>query len=88
MPYKGFLANVFERSQPLNRRPRSERRVVQEVNIRNANSEDDSDSEIFRVKRRSFNKMERKIARDFTSVNTDQQVPLFMSGFYIYCAYN
>lgn len=85
MPSKEFLVNVFERSQPLNRRPRSERKLVQEVNIRNANSEDESDSEIFRVKRRSSKKVEGKIARDFTSVNTDQQVPLFISGLLIFC---
>ncbi|XP_057773848.1 lysine-specific demethylase JMJ13-like [Salvia miltiorrhiza] len=68
-----IYAMPFECSQPLNRKPRSERKVVQEVNIRNTIYEDESDSEIFRVKRRSSNKLERKTARDFTSVNTDQQ---------------
>ncbi|KAH6830968.1 Transcription factor jumonji family protein / zinc finger family protein [Perilla frutescens var. hirtella] len=72
IPSKEFCVNVAELSQPLNREPRSER-VVQEANIRNTIDDDESDSEIFRVKRRSSNKVERKIARDFASVNTDQQ---------------
>lgn len=73
-----IYAMLSECSQPLNRKPRSERKIVQEVNVGNAIYEDESDSEIFRVKRRSSNKVERKTARDFTSVNTDQQVLHFM----------
>ncbi|XP_042025894.1 lysine-specific demethylase JMJ706-like [Salvia splendens] len=66
-------AMPFEYSKPLSRKPRSERKVVQEVNTRSAIYEDESDSEIFRVKRRSSNKVGRKTARDLTSLNTDQQ---------------
>ncbi|XP_047976063.1 lysine-specific demethylase JMJ706 [Salvia hispanica] len=74
-----IYAMPFGYSQPLNRKPRSERKVIQVVNTRNAIYEDESDFEIFRVKRRSKSKMERKTARDFTSVNTAQQVLHFMS---------
>ena len=75
----------FEYSKPLSRKPRSERKVVQEVNTRGAIHEDESDSEIFRVKRRSSYKVEMKNARDLTSLNTDQQVLLhFMSGLFGY----
>ncbi|XP_047967312.1 lysine-specific demethylase JMJ706-like [Salvia hispanica] len=66
-------AMPFEYSKPLSRKPRSERKVVQEVNTRGAIHEDESDSEIFRVKRRSSYKVEMKNARDLTSLNTDQQ---------------
>ncbi|XP_042010077.1 lysine-specific demethylase JMJ706-like isoform X1 [Salvia splendens] len=68
-----IYAMPFEYSQPLNRKPRSERKVIQAVNTRNAIYEDESDFEMFRVKRRSKSKMERKTARDFTSVKTAQQ---------------
>lgn len=37
---------------------------------------DDSDSEIFRVKRRSSSKVEQKIVYDSVSVNTEQRVIL------------
>lgn len=74
MPSKEFLANDSELPQPFNRKRRSERKVVQEVNTRNTiNEDEESDSEMLRVKRRSSNKVERKIARDFEFADVDQQ---------------
>lgn len=79
MPSKEFLGNVSEHSQSSNREPvRSQRQVVQEVDIRNPISDDESDSEIFRVKRRSSTKVEKKIVQDSASVNTGQQVQHFI----------
>lgn len=75
MPSKEFLANDSDLPRPSNRKRRSERTVVQEVNTRNTiNEDEESDSEMFRVKRRSSNKVERKIARDFAFADVHQQV--------------
>ncbi|KAK6146471.1 hypothetical protein DH2020_020340 [Rehmannia glutinosa] len=74
-----FLGDVSERSQSNSTYVRSPEKVVQGVDIRNTVTEDsdESDSEIFRVKRRSSAKLEQKIACDSLSVSTDQQVQRF-----------
>ncbi|KAG8382522.1 hypothetical protein BUALT_Bualt05G0086200 [Buddleja alternifolia] len=53
----------------------SQKTVVHGVNVRNSVNEEseESDSEIFRVKRRSSAKVEQKIAHDSLSVKTDLQ---------------
>lgn len=57
----------------------SQNKTGQGVDIRSMINEetDDSDSEIFRVKRRSSSKVELKIVRDSVPANTEQQVQNF-----------
>ncbi|KAL3817910.1 hypothetical protein ACJIZ3_003815 [Penstemon smallii] len=73
MSSREFRGNVSEVSQSSN--TKSQKKLVQRVDIRSTINEesDDSDSEIFRVKRRSV-KVEHKIAQSFLpTANTEQQ---------------
>ncbi|KAL8520481.1 hypothetical protein ACS0TY_011122 [Phlomoides rotata] len=66
--------NFPEHPQSIIREPiRSESEVVKEIDIRNTTNEDESDSEIYRFKRRSSTKVEKRITHDSVSSNTDQQ---------------
>ncbi|EYU45270.1 hypothetical protein ABFS82_05G068700 [Erythranthe guttata] len=76
MPSGEFVRSASDITQSPNRPlVRSQNKPVQGVDSRNTISEnsDDSDSEIFRVKRRSSAKVEQKIAHDSVSATTDQQ---------------
>ncbi|KAI3469175.1 hypothetical protein Pfo_025838 [Paulownia fortunei] len=75
MSSRQFVGNTSEVSQfSSSKYVGSENKIGKGVVIRSTINEesDDSDSEIFRVKRRS-SKVERKIAHDFLSVSTEQQ---------------
>ncbi|KAI3453367.1 hypothetical protein Pfo_010030 [Paulownia fortunei] len=74
MHSREFLGNVSELPPSDSEYVRSQKKVVQGVDIRSTVNEDsdESDSEIFRVKRRSSAKVEH-ISHDSVSVKTDQQ---------------
>lgn len=74
-PCKETHGKVSELPQSINREPiRSKMEVVKEVDIRNTTNEDESDSEVYIFKRRSSIKVQKRIAHDLVSSNTDQQV--------------
>lgn len=76
MPSGEFVGNVSGLPRSSDRQHvRPEKELVQVVH-RNSICEasDDSDSEIFRVKRRSSAKVLRKVAHDSVSINAKQQV--------------
>ncbi|PIN22815.1 [histone H3]-lysine-36 demethylase [Handroanthus impetiginosus] len=76
MPPRRYVGNASEVSQSSSSEyVSSQNKIGQGVGTRSIINEesDDSDSEIFRVKRRSSSKVEQKIARDSVSVNTEQQ---------------
>lgn len=74
MPCEGNHGNTSEDPKSINRQPiTSKREVAKEVDNRNTTSEDDSDTEVYRFKRRSSTKVEKQIIHDSVS-STDQQV--------------